>query len=697
MIELPQALSFLKGYFEDPSVSYRSANWLLSNFDEEIWLYSFDFAEPASIDWRIKLDDESSLTDTKNLGLLKAFKHYLISSTRAENGLGNDVGSVTTLQISFNRCTHIIDHILLNQSEYHISEFGLAGINANHLIAILTQVTSSKSTAESVYEWTLRAANYCHHLLKEIPATQIDDILRTHPDMMILNPDLLEYANFPLKGDMLVRARAALFIKGLYRAKGSNMHVNTTSLSGIIYKSTLKGKLQAKPRLLALQYGEDTNNFFREFPGVGVTSETDQTMTGPAKHLYRMSIYGLGILREIGIPAPSTHDLNELLTAQVEGRKPGRFRTLPSRIAFSVFRKAVEFHLEFGNILTTGFCNIVKYCKEKNLTLNQITGDQFNEAAGSELLHIGTSKIGLSCKIKGVHKAIGPRKVDLDEYFHELRENHPLLELLAVYIGSVQIVTGAIMARRSGEMQDLHTLTCLDESRSWLIFKNRKSTKNLYGIRNTEARPIEPIAIEMIETLINMQSQLVELGHIPKMTYLFSTPSLQGAPKLIDPDAYTYNRNIDLACDYFQTETNKYGQRHYIRQHQLRRFFAMLIFYSSSFGGLDVLRWMLAHTDLKHVWHYITEAMDGATLLSAKAQFVAESLHANGTAEYKDLAALLKSRYGTDNFALVDTDELETEIQELMKSGEVLIEPEFLDNYDNQRMKAIVKVSPIQA
>lgn len=694
MANLPDALGFLNEYFVDPAKSYRTASWLLTDFDDAIWQYDFGFQTPQPLDWRIKLIDDTSLTDPKNESLLTGFRYYLISSTRSATILGNDVGSLGAQQQSFHRCVNIIDYILLNQSEYQIAKFGLAAINGNHLIGMLNQITQSSDTAESVYNWTQCAADYCQQLLHETPPDQIDKILKLHPGMTLFSPEQLDDNTFPIEREMLARARAALFINNLYAARNCVMDINTARLSRIIFKDTLKGKQVAKPRLLALQYGESSTEFSREYPRVGVRSDNDSTMSGPRKQRYRMSIYGMGTLHETGIPAPNASDLAQLLSAPLEGRKLGRFKTMPFRVVFSTIRAAVEFHIEYGQILTTGFCNIAKYCKANDLTFNQLSSDNFNEAAGSDLLNIGVSKIGLSCKIKGVHKRKGSRKKGVTEYFNQLRSNHPLLELLAVYVGSVQIVVGAIMARRFGEMLDLHTLTCLDISKRWLIFKNRKSTKNLYGIRNTEARPVEPIAVEMIETLTNMHSQLLANGCIEQMQHLFSAPSLKGDLKLLEPDGYSYNRNIDLACDYFQTELNKSGERYYIRQHQLRRFFAMLFFHGSSFGGLDVLRWMLAHTDLNHVWNYITESMDGAILTGAKAQFLAESLYNNGTGEYEDLAALLKSRYGTDNFALIDTDELEAEIEELMKSGEITIEPEFLDSYDNQRMKVIVKVLP---
>ena len=283
-------------------------------------------------------------------------------------------------------------------------------------------------------------------------------------------------------------------------------------------------------------------------------------------------------------------------------------------------------------------------------------------------------------------------KASISEYYPDLRANKGLLELVKVYIGSAQIVVGALMGRRVGELQDLHASNCLDVSEQWLVFQNRKSTQNLFGIRQVEVRPIEPIAVQMIKSLVRMQKILKRLGYIDELVEVFSSPSVNGELSLPKANAYNYNQNLDFFCDYFETETNEEGKRYYIRQHQLRRFFAMLFFYSSSFGGMETLQWMLGHTDVQHVWHYITEAMDGATLAGAKVQYVAEGLHSGDIESYESLAALVTARYGTENFMLADTNELEDYLAALMEEGAITIEPEFFEDGDGQRFKVIAKV-----
>ena len=59
---------------------------------------------------------------------------------------------------------------------------------------------------------------------------------------------------------------------------------------------------------------------------------------------------------------------------------------------------------------------------------------------------------------------------------------------------------------------------------------------------------------------------------------------------------------------------------------------------------------------------------------------------------YEDLAEILKIRYNTDNFALVDTAELEDAITDMIKTGKVQIEPEFFTDETGQHMRVVVKI-----
>jgi hypothetical protein len=113
----------------------------------------------------------------------------------------------------------------------------------------------------------------------------------------------------------------------------------------------------------------------------------------------------------------------------------------------------------------------------------------------------------------------------------------------------------------------------------------------------------------------------------------------------------------------------------------------MVFFWGNGFGGLDTLRWFLGHTDPEHLYHYITETCDGEILKDVKIQYATETL-----SEHSSLVELVKKRYGTEDFTLLESSEIESYIEELIDEGGVEIEPEFFETGDGIKYKIVVRV-----
>ncbi|MBF4274743.1 integrase, partial [Vibrio anguillarum] len=100
--------------------------------------------------------------------------------------------------------------------------------------------------------------------------------------------------------------------------------------------------------------------------------------------------------------------------------------------------------------------------------------------------------------------------------------------------------------------------------------------------------------------------------------------------QLSHTDSKSYNAHLDALCDYLETDLVRYDngeyRRNYVRQHQLRRFFAMAFFWSKGFDGMDALRWMLGHSDMEHLYNYISESETGAVLNGAKASVIVRGI-----------------------------------------------------------------------
>lgn len=691
---LPPELEFLAPLLRSPNEEYRTAPWLLSDFDEPTWNYSFGYKKkPKTLDWNIKLSDGSSLLDEKNRELYQGFKYFLTSSTRSYSGMGasNDLKGHQVKQ--FIRACHVIDHLVLNGARYQLCDYGLGGLTAGNLIEILETISRTPSIFESIYKWTERLREFCYQTLQDTSEMEVINLLKTRPQLLIITDEQKDDDQLGIPHELIPPIRAALLFCGLYSQPQVDYgyQPNTVTISQIVYPQLLWGKNQAKPVHTILGFNDSVSMYSREYPWIPTNTGVNERMRDQTFFSYRATVYSLGILHEIGLTAPPISALIEADSFTPELGTKGRFRTVPSDIVFSSLKSAIEFHIKHGSKLIKGFCRIAIECKKRDISPSTLSQREVRRIVGPYLVKLGV--IRLSLVSRNGFKPIGSTlKGEKSNYYSNLRANAGLYDLLAVYMGGIQLTIGILMARRISELYSLRADSCLDEAGEWLFFGNGKSSKHLFGLRRSEARPIEPIAAAMIKNLVKMQKILIRVGYINSFKTLFALPQMRGTREFIDSSANTFNRNLDFFCDYFQTPINEQGQRWYLRQHQMRRFFAMLFFYCGSFSNLDTLRWMLGHADLQHVYNYITESTDGALLNSAAAQFAAENIHIGSTENFTALADLLKEHYGTDNFSLIPRSELEDYISAKIEDGMIEISPEFFTDADGEHMKVVARL-----
>ncbi|WP_430446853.1 MAG: integrase [Pseudomonas piscis] len=692
---LPPELAFLEPLLRSPREEYKSAAWLLNDFDCPVWQYSFEYKKsPKELDWNVTMSDGSSLLAKKNQATLEGFKYFLTSSTRndSDSGESNDLKGQQSRQ--FWRACHIIDFLLLNDARYKISKYGLAGLTGGNLIELLDTLSKDTSISEAVYNWTPKLREYCYRLLKETSEREILATLKERPQLLILTNEQKDEDALGIPFDLIPPIRACLYMNGMYGSPQVDYgyQPNTIGLSQILYPQCLWGKNQSKTAHGILGFNDDVSMFMREYPGVPAHTAANSLMRDQTYFAYRSSLYNLGTLHEIGLPAPKITALVEADAYTPKLGTKGRFRTVPSDTVFTSLRHAIEFHIEHGTEIIKGFCRVALECQKRGIAPSTLSESEVQKIVGPYLVNLGVTQLSLSSRIIDTKTLRESIKGNKQEYFDKLRNNVGLYDLLATYMGGIQLTIGVLMARRVSELYTLKADKCLSACGEWLNFSNAKSSKHLFGYRRTETRPIEPIAGDMIKNLVKMQKILLRIGYIKSYKTLFALPHMRGQRGLVDTGNTAYNRNLDIFCDYFEMPLNERGQRWYLRQHQMRRFFAMLFFYCGSFSNIDTLRWMLGHTDMKHVWNYITESTDGAILASAAAQHAAENIHIGNTENFKELVEFIKDHYKTDNYTLIPASELEDYISDLMKEGMIEIEPDFFTDADGTHMKIVARL-----
>lgn len=632
------------------------------------------------INFNVSLSDGTLLTDKKYRNLLNTFKYWIIASVHPDNtrGRGLSYADATAKNIIV-KVLYLIDYLLLNDKYLHISNYGLQVLTGDNLVQIADRQSEDKFAAEHIYAWTETLSEFLLDKIANNKEALLYEVNKAKIDFTVISDNQADLNELKIPVDLIPLARCWLWNNGFYRKSYLNDEyeyvVNTSPLSELFYGNiTLRGAFTTKASPTILNLGESSSRT-REYARVPVSNDDDDTLSPTGLKEYRTAMKSLLLLRDDtfsdeNLSLPSDEAISAYLNYIPDNVVSKRFVSLPSKVVFSAVRNAIEFHLQYANPLIVSLRNLVDALSKKRIALR--------ENVRSSTVKILSPK-EFSFLLHPEIRAIGVEKWTVSKEknrFDAIRKNKGLAELIRVYYGCVQIVVGALMARRQKELAELSAQGCLDESKRFLLFRKGKSTRLLEGMNAMTARPIDEIAVEMIESLIEFHKIYLEFNLIKELGHLFDSVSQQDPCKLISVtrQKWLFAKNLDYFCDYFETPLRD-GKRFYIRNHQLRRFFALAFFWGNGFGGLDTLRWFLGHTDPEHLYRYITENTPGEVLRHAKAQFMTETID-----EHTELRELIYKQFGTLDFTVLNTDELEGYLDDLLCNDKIDLEPEFIED-----------------
>jgi len=679
--ELPSKLKFLANYFDSDLPRYREAHWLDCDFDSPIW--TIRLKSTVVLDWQVRVGGSTCLlTDSKNAPLLTALKSWLVIQTHSD-WTGRLISAPITEMASLGRAIHTVDYLLLRADALQLADHGLKAITANDVRAILSDIGSNHAVSTSVYQWPQRLTAFLRRQGQELRETELDALLTKKPflaENIIRSEDFLT----DLAAEEVVRARAWLWRERFYseveNPEGYRYSPNTAPLARALYADTLNGSRTFLPVPDELKLVPN-HHVVREFPRARVRSERGDRMNRELLRQYCNTFASFALLPTEGLYSKNLQEDLRRLYRTSDFKAEGRFRTLPHLVVLPLLKAAIEFVLKYGDALVDSYVKLASAANEAQQTIGEFSyRNDIRQFLHPDAVELGVRRWAIEWS--GLPKLEGP------EYYSQLRQNVGLWESMRVLYGAGQTIIGALMARRQGELIDLIAGSCLDTSRTMLVFSNRKS--GIAGVREVEARPIPPVGVEVVTLLERLQSSLIANGLLERTTNLFAHPTNRGKNALRKLSEVYFNSALDYFCDWAQTPLDNEGKRYYVRQHQLRRFFCMLFFWGSSFGGLETLRWFLGHTDAAHLWHYITESTPGVAVRSVAAQWAAYGVQHNAP-ETEALASLLKDHFGTPSFEVIAEESLESYIEDLMDEGRVTIEPEFLDGGEQYRIAVVVR------
>lgn len=738
----------------------RQPEWLESSFLANKWVLTFG-KKPKTIHWdTVYLDDGKKLTDTKHRNLLNSFKYWI---TAADNPLenGGKIISPTTAYKKVTKVIALINAVLLHSKELKLAKYRLLNVNDDFWLNILTKYAEHGSF-QGVYEIDRRTQVLLDNAYLRVSDADVQIFKEKFP---YVTQDIARDDSFLFLVER-EKACAWLFEQGYYH---SGECIKYTGNSAILSELLFKGKMLyhdiSLPNYAELHLkAPKRNSEYRAVDNIDTSIGTNQKVI--SKYIEAIQLIYTNLERE---DATSISILSERVSSNyinqlVSLKKLGRTRTLPPTFVFNLIRQCYEFvkeHLptEDGAVtLLDETLTLLSKAKSKSTKKNSNTHRPYQSSrTWNEELHrdISSSERGywyqteaINCLSteylkKGIKQVQG--FAENTENRHErIRANESLFDLFSVLQGAIQVLVGAIMARRQDELIKLMPHGNLSPNVSpfseegtkveySLTFKVKKTGSK--GVNATIERPIPLSIAKLIWQLEQFNIKASELNLCQGKLSLFNNLSSKRA-QLSQVIHTTYNTHLDALCDYVETDLVQYDngeyRRNYVRQHQLRRFFAMAFFWSKGFDSMDALRWILGHSDMEHLYHYISESETGAVLNGVKAsvivrgvvdsaselakldgieevrKIIAERMTGNSSTPITiELVSEAAEDYDDESYLTIPhisqiqkEQDIETEIIHLLEEGRITLEPEFFtvkdcDGNVTQTFNLILKIKDL--
>ena len=594
----------------------------------------------------------------------------------------------------------LIDYYLLNWQALGIDQHGLRLFNDNDIRTLLSKLAGSHRLTTSIYQWPQRLTAFLQAQLDLSEEQAIAQTLDRFPFLKELPPrvddderwDLIDHSLVELgqwTEDQIVKLRVVLWRHGWYRRNGSTdfrWSLNTEKIINYLYAGRTLGHIKCPaPQSLSLVPIERRH---REYPAAATRHQHQSTSLAKLGHIISVlgDLDGLSAF-SCSCPLSSLSKISRAcLMDQFKVGSSSRFISVPTHVVLSAIRHAIEFYLEYGQAVISSYLALALAARQANETVLAYSSRQ----SIKRFLAPALEKLQVQqwC-LNTTRDKFSVERTSRHDFYNRFRRSPGLWELLRVLFGGIALALGALQARRSSELQNAMADTCLTVDQQSFVTLNRKT--GLMDLNQTIVRPLPAVVSQMLVTLQDFQSSLIQLGLLEKPVEILSYPSIFGPLRKLTHAAM--NESMDFFCDFFQIPTNSCGQRYYFRQHQLRRFFAQLFFWYHDNDSLDVLRWMLGHSDTQMIYHYISDTTPGEVLRQVKAEWGTHMLKKDAE-EVADLRRFLHRQYGTLDFALLSQEALEGYIEQSLAHRDVSIEPLFIHDDAAISYKIIVCVHP---
>jgi hypothetical protein len=608
------------------------ATWLLSDFDDLQWITTNRGREECidgrwknvlRINWHIQLPNGEFLSDAKYSKLL--YLNRRIAFLIRSGHVGEIVAPMTwcsavAAQIQLTRW------LVLNEQQFQPAEYGFKLFDQASLDSLLVAFSQGGWSA---------ALQVSHRILGMLYQSTFGEVC----------PQQLYESVYNLPE--LVREKIAIWLstnsffgRVSYGVNFGKFYLRRDALADLICEPVSSMLVSSKfnifcrqfepelqhPRLLTtiFQVTEKPDQKTKTIEDVFESGTTENSLQSICPHF--TTIFAAHRHCSEMMPEPSSVSIRSSHGLAVKfATQSGHKLFMPINIGLNYLNQAMRFVEVYGSAIIDFYLAIgpVRATSSSQLDIFEDLNSICTLNSGGFLVQVGDKDVPVA-EALGIQ---GFRRLGLLD-FDLLRKSPTLDEALRILIGACVVCIALLKPSREGELIHLKR-NCLryKEDGYYLDFSLGKS--NVGEVSLDTEKPIPVIAAKAIQLLQKLGSNLATLfADKQKISgNLFYLPKLIGIGAM-KANSQLLNWHIDIFCDYSNSPPDNFGRRWYVRVHEMRKWFLLLLFWSGRFDVLDAARWVAGHTDAKHIYAYIESEFPGEELPSLEAEYAVERLRA---------------------------------------------------------------------
>lgn len=615
------------------------------------WLLSKKYDD---LNWEIRTLEGSKIIDFSKIlnisnnpiwyDLIKLTKLWIVISCAPKYN-NSVILKIQTIAPRINRICNFIDCLINNRHNLQLEKRGILALDTNFFHQTLINI-ATLGLPNAIYNYDDIIKKY---ILESIKNVNIDDVVLFEGKIKCVNT--YNSGRLGLNEIEIRKSKYFLFKNNAY----SDTVNYEKKLNSIFFLKLFPNSIYLCYHTFPI-FNEFTIYYINhdysetEFERIPIVKENKNHSLKTIER-YFLSLNHLNIAIDIDFKNLTKIKVNKnQIFYSIERIPLGRFKLLPAEVVFESFRNAFEFTFKYIDNIHNSLINIYENLNKSNIDISD--KDYFLKYTDNELLDLGVESWTI--------------KKD-NNFYINLRKNKGLYYLYVVLTASICILIGTLLARRQSEILDLDPFDSLypnidpTVNNTVHFYLKVKNSKTGVGILNNLKEYLNlPIPLSIAIFIYKTQNFNKKIFKINSVSI-----SSLNLLNIIHKDRMSINKlssklhyaYLNTFCDYFETQTINVEplikKRYYIRQHQLRRFFAMLFFWSKKFDSLNILTKFLGHTNSEHLYNYISESTPGDILLGVKAHYLSDYFINKNNSKYDieniaSLESILKKHFNID-------------------------------------------------